>query len=114
MPLCSLLIFQIVFDQISGWMNTWNCSLEQTHDLLRLLYHAQVKCGKNSDAAVTMINLLSGYSEDDASQAREDAHRCIVRALEDGETYLYDHLLALKPVMFLEGETIFDVGYKWS
>lgn len=35
--------------------------------------------------------------------------RCIVRALKDPSTYLFDHLLALKPVRFLEGELIHDV-----
>lgn len=35
--------------------------------------------------------------------------RCIVRALKDPNTYLFDHLLALKPVRFLEGELIHDV-----
>lgn len=95
--------------KINAWMDMWNCTSEQTRDLLRLLYDAQIKCGKNSDAAVTMINLLGDYTEDNASQARDDAHRCIARALEDGDTYLYDHLLALKPVMFLEGETIYDL-----
>ncbi len=35
--------------------------------------------------------------------------RCIVRALKDTNTYLFDHLLALKPVRFLEGELIHDV-----
>lgn len=36
--------------------------------------------------------------------------RCIVRALKDPNTFLFDHLLALKPVKFLEGELIHDVS----
>ena len=36
--------------------------------------------------------------------------RCIVRALKDPNTFLFDHLLALKPVRFLEGELIHDVS----
>lgn len=36
--------------------------------------------------------------------------RCIVRALKDPTTFLFDHLLALKPVKFLEGELIHDVS----
>lgn len=35
--------------------------------------------------------------------------RCIVRALKDPNTFLFDHLLALKPVKFLEGELIHDL-----
>lgn len=36
--------------------------------------------------------------------------RCIVRALKDPNTFLFDHLLILKPVRFLEGELIHDVS----
>lgn len=36
--------------------------------------------------------------------------RCIVRALKDPNTFLFDHLLTLKPVRFLEGELIHDVS----
>lgn len=87
-----------------------------------------------------MVELLGSYTEDNASQARVDAHRyvknipeklpnfccqasnlhptyivlfvhrCIVRALKDPNTFLFDHLLTLKPVRFLEGEHIHDVS----
>lgn len=83
-----------------------------------------------------MVELLGSYTEDNASQARVDAHRCkhpafvipsrfdprdkyphvclifrcIVRALKDPNTFLMDHLLTLKPVRFLEGELIHDVS----
>eukprot|EP00063_Salmo_salar_P008196 XP_013983031.1 PREDICTED: eukaryotic translation initiation factor 3 subunit M-like [Salmo salar] len=56
-----------------------------------------------------MVELLGSYTEDNASQARVDAHRCIVRALKDPNTFLLDHLLALKPVRFLEGELLHDL-----
>jgi len=35
--------------------------------------------------------------------------RCIVTSLADPNTLLFDHLLTLKPVKFLEGELIHDV-----
>ena len=38
------------------------------------------------------------------------ACRCIVTCLADPHTFLMDHLLALKPVKFLEGELIHDVS----
>ncbi|KAF7245591.1 Eukaryotic translation initiation factor 3 subunit M, partial [Varanus komodoensis] len=60
-------------------------------------------------AAKVMVELLGSYTEDNASQARVDAHRCIVRALKDPNTFLFDHLLTLKPVKFLEGELIHDL-----
>ncbi|KAF3821975.1 hypothetical protein GH733_007349 [Mirounga leonina] len=60
-------------------------------------------------ASKVMVELLGSYTEDNASQARVDAHRCIVRALKDPNAFLFDHLLTLKPVKFLEGELIHDL-----
>lgn len=56
-----------------------------------------------------MIELLGTYTAENASQAREDAIRCIIAALADPNTFLLDPLLALKPVRFLEGELIHDL-----
>ncbi|XP_030416134.1 eukaryotic translation initiation factor 3 subunit M isoform X1 [Gopherus evgoodei] len=75
-----------------------------------LLIEALISGSFASDsAAKVMVELLGSYTEDNASQARVDAHRCIVRALKDPNTFLFDHLLALKPVKFLEGELIHDL-----
>uniref|UniRef100_A0AAY5K250 PCI domain-containing protein n=1 Tax=Esox lucius TaxID=8010 RepID=A0AAY5K250_ESOLU len=82
---------------------------KKKHTLLRLVYEALVDCKKSEAAAKVMVELLGSYTEDNASQARVDAHRCIVRALKDPNTFLFDHLLALKPVRFLEGELIHDL-----
>ena len=67
-------------------------------------------CKKSDAASKVMVELLGSYTEDNASQARVDAHRCIVRALKDPNAFLFDHLLTLKPVKFLEGELIHDVS----
>jgi translation initiation factor 3 subunit M len=56
-----------------------------------------------------MLELLGTYSDEDASHARDHAHRCIVTCLGDVNTFLFDHLLLLKPVKFLEGELIHDL-----
>lgn len=61
--------------QLNSWMDGWKCTNDQRHDLLRQVYDAQIKSGKHGEAANTMISLLSAYTDDDASQAREDAHR---------------------------------------
>ena len=53
--------------------------------------------------------LLGTYTTENASQAREEAQRCIVASLADPQTFLLDHLLQLKPVKFLEGELIHDL-----
>ncbi|KAJ8413006.1 hypothetical protein AAFF_G00105880 [Aldrovandia affinis] len=96
-------------DQVRKWITDWNLDTEKKHTLLRLVYEALVDCKKSEPAAKVMVELLGSYTEDNASQARVDAHRCIVRALKDPNTYLFDHLLALKPVRFLEGELIHDL-----
>lgn len=60
-------------------------------------------------ASKVMVELLGTYTAENASQAREDAQRCILAALADPNTFLLDPLLALKPVRFLEGELIHDL-----
>jgi len=50
-----------------------------------------------------MVELLSTYTTENASQAREEAQRCIVASLADPNTFLLDHLLTLQPV---KGEII--------
>lgn len=82
---------------------------EQMQKLLRLLHEALLVCGQSESAARVMVELLSTYTAENASQAREDAQRCILAALADPNTFLLDPLLALKPVRFLEGELIHDL-----
>jgi len=57
----------------------------------------------------TLVETLSTYTEENASLAEKDAVNCIKSFLKDPDTFLMDHLLALKPVMFLEGKPIFDL-----
>ncbi|KAM5138681.1 eukaryotic translation initiation factor 3 subunit M isoform 1-T1 [Mantella aurantiaca] len=108
---CSAIMFiPTDLDQVRKWITDWNLNTEKKHILLRLLYEALVDCKRSSDdAAKVMVELLGSYTDDNASQARVDAHKCIVRALKDPKTFLLDHLLALKPVKFLEGELIHDL-----
>lgn len=56
-----------------------------------------------------MVELLSTYTQENASQARDDAHRCVLAAIADPSTFLLDPLLSLPPVIFLEGELIHDL-----
>ncbi|XP_063800540.1 eukaryotic translation initiation factor 3 subunit M isoform X2 [Pseudophryne corroboree] len=107
---CSAIVYiPTDLDQVRKWITDWNLSTEKKHILLRLLYEALVDCKKSDDAAKVMVELLGSYTDDNASQARLDAHKCIVRALKDPKTFLLDHLLALKPIKFLEGELIHDL-----
>lgn len=57
-----------------------------------------------------MIELLGSYTESTASQAKDDAHKCVVASIADPNTFLLDHLLTLKPVKLLEGDKIYEVS----
>merc|ERR1711981_321436 len=82
---------------------------EQMQKLLKLLHEVLRVCKKSEEASTVMIELLGTYTTENASQAREEAQRCIVASLQDPQTFLLDHLLQLKPVKFLEGELIHDL-----
>ena len=65
---------------------------------------------KSDTASKVMVELLGSYTKDKAPQAQVDAHRCIVQASKDPNAFLFDHLLTLKPVQFLEGKLIHDLS----
>ena len=84
-------------------------STEQQQKLLRVLHEVLLNAKKSEQASEVMVMLLGTYTTENASQAREQAQRCIVASLADPHTFLLDHLLQLKPVKFLEGELIHDL-----
>lgn len=84
-------------------------SNEQMQKLLRLLHQALLASKQSELSAKVMVELLSTYTAENASQAREDAQACILAALADPHTFLLHPLLTLKPVKFLEGELIHDL-----
>ncbi|XP_054262040.1 eukaryotic translation initiation factor 3 subunit M-like [Macrosteles quadrilineatus] len=84
-------------------------SNEQMQKLLRLLHEVLLASKQSELAAKVMVELLGTYTTENASQAREDAQRCIIAALADPGTFLLDPLLALKPVRFLEGSLVHDL-----
>uniref|UniRef100_A0A2P2I0M5 Eukaryotic translation initiation factor 3 subunit M n=2 Tax=Hirondellea gigas TaxID=1518452 RepID=A0A2P2I0M5_9CRUS len=84
-------------------------STEQVQQLLRLLHQTLLSNNMGEAASKVMLELLATYTTENASQARDDAHRCIIASLADPNTYIMDHLLSLKPVRFLEGELIHDL-----
>jgi len=81
-------------------------SSEQMQQLYRLLHEMLLLNGKSDDAGRVMIELLGTYTTENASQAKEEAQRCIIASLADPNTFLLDHILQLKPVKFLEGQLI--------
>lgn len=82
---------------------------EQRQKLYRLLHEVLLANQKADQAGKVMVDLLGTYTTENASEAREEAQRCIVASLADPNTFLFDHLLNLKPVKFLEGQTIHDL-----
>ncbi|UYV76251.1 EIF3M [Cordylochernes scorpioides] len=95
--------------KLKVWYQGKDVSMEKIQKLLRLLHEVLLESKMSDQASKVMVELLSTYTEDNASQARDDAHRCIVTCLADPNTFLMDHLLNLKPVRFLEGELIHDL-----
>jgi len=84
-------------------------SNEQMQELFRLLHEVLLSNGRSEDASQVMVELLGTYTTENASQAREEAQRCIVASLADPQTFLLDRLLQLTPVKFLERELIHDL-----
>jgi translation initiation factor 3 subunit M len=96
-------------DEIKRWVSAWDISTHKVQNLLRTLHEAFQECRQSEKATKVMIELLGTYTEENASQARDDAQKCIVTTLADPNAFLMDHLLQLKPVKFLEGELIHDL-----
>ncbi|XP_047003162.1 eukaryotic translation initiation factor 3 subunit M [Schistocerca americana] len=96
-------------DQLRQQFERCPPSNEQMQKLLRLLHEVLLECKQSEQAAKVMVELLGTYTAENASQARDDAQRCILAALADPNTFLLDPLLALKPVRFLEGQLIHDL-----
>ena len=63
----------------------------------------------SEEAAKVMVELLSTYSDENASEVKDDAKSCIVSLLGRPNVLIMDHLLTLPPVAALEGEPIHQV-----
>lgn len=104
--------FSEVFNNLSSIKQKYSVKtigLERAQNLYRLLHLCALECGKSELASQIMIELLSTYTEENASHAEQDAVTCITSLLKDPNTFLMDHLLTLKPVLFLEGKPIYDL-----
>lgn len=84
-------------------------STEQYQHLLRSLHKTLVQNSMGEEASSVMLELLGTYTAENASQARVDAMYCITESIKDPTTFILDHLLALKPVRFLEGDLTHDL-----
>lgn len=84
-------------------------STEQVQSLLRLMHTTLIANDMSAEASTVMLELLGTFTTENASQARDDAHRCIITSIADPNTFILDDLLDLKPVRFLEGELTHDL-----
>lgn len=56
-----------------------------------------------------MVELLRTYSDENASEVKDDAKNCVVSLLGRPNVLIVDFLLALPPVAALKGEPIYQV-----
>ena len=99
----------LVFDDVKKVKQMFSpdvIGIERFQNLTRLLHEMLLLNNQSEMASKVMVELLSTYTEQNASQARNDAQKCIVATLADPNTFLMDHLLTLKPVKVLEGELL--------
>lgn len=78
-------------------------------EVYRALHKELLNCQMSDLGLKVMVELLSTYSEQDATEARADAERCIAATLADPSTFLMDHLLPLTPIKALQGQPIHEL-----
>ncbi|XP_025199577.1 eukaryotic translation initiation factor 3 subunit M-like [Melanaphis sacchari] len=77
--------------------------------LLRQLHSALIENEHSELAAEVMIELLRNYTADDGKQAKDDAKRCIISAIADPKTFLFEPLLSLTPVISLQNSPLHEL-----
>lgn len=65
--------------------------------------------GYSEEATAVMVELLRTYSDENASEVKDDATNCIISLLERPNVLIMDFLLTLPPVAALQGEPIYQV-----
>ena len=63
----------------------------------------------SEEATTVMVELLRTYSDENASEVKDDAKNCIVSLLGRPNVLIMDFLLTLPPVAALKGEPIYQV-----
>jgi translation initiation factor 3 subunit M len=96
-------------DTVKKLLVTWKSSTEETQALYRLLFEALAKMNDSQGALKVITELLSTYEKSNASKSRDDVHKCIIYCINDPNIFIFDSLLLLEPIRYLEGELIHDV-----
>ncbi|XP_003742129.1 eukaryotic translation initiation factor 3 subunit M [Galendromus occidentalis] len=94
---------------LKKWLKEVRCPVAEMREVYRALHKELLNCQMSDMGLKVMVELLSTYSEQDATEARADAERCIAATLADPNTFLMDHLLPLKPIKALQGQPIHEL-----
>ncbi|XP_031569542.1 eukaryotic translation initiation factor 3 subunit M-like [Actinia tenebrosa] len=96
-------------DLVKEWLNMWGSDADGKRHIYRLLYNALIDEHHSEEASNVMIELLSTYTEQNASTAKEDAKSCITSCLAKPNLLILDNIIALRPVASLKGEPIYKL-----
>jgi len=100
---------QTDLEVVKKYLATWNSTIEETQALYRLLFDALSQSGNSTDSLKVITELLSTYTKDTATKSRDDAHKCIVYCINDPNIFVFDNLLLMEPIKYLEGELVHNL-----
>lgn len=111
---CSILVKNLEYlptklDVVKKYFKIWQSNTEEIQALYRLLFEALSQMNDSTNALKVVIELLGTFDKDNASKSRDDAHKCIVYCINDSSIFVFDSLLLLEPIKYLEGELIHNV-----
>lgn len=111
---CSILVKNLEYlptklDVVKKYFKIWQSNTEEIQALYRLLFEALSQMNDSTNALKVVIELLGTFDKENASKSRDDAHKCIVYCINDPNIFVFDSLLLLEPIKYLEGELIHNL-----
>jgi len=111
---CSIQVKNLQFlptnlEVIKKYLQTWQSNTEETQTLYRLLFEAVSQMNDSQNSLKFITELLGTYTKETASKSRDDAHKCIVYCINDPNIFVFDSLLLLEPIKYLEGELVHNL-----
>ncbi|PFX32053.1 eukaryotic translation initiation factor 3 subunit M-like [Stylophora pistillata] len=99
----------VSLDQVRSWLNMWEVDGMKARKVYRLLFDALTEDRQSEEATSVMVELLRTYTDENASEVKDDAKNCIVSLLGRPNVLIMDFLLTLPPVAALQGEPIYKL-----
>ncbi|CAH3106685.1 unnamed protein product [Pocillopora meandrina] len=99
----------VSLDQVRSWLNMWEVDGVKARKVYRLLFDALTDDRQSEEATSVMVELLRTYTDENASEVKDDAKNCIVSLLGRPNVLIMDFLLTLPPVAALQGEPIYQL-----